>query len=204
VPHLSFWVLVIELDSVSIVMIKHHNQKQLEEKRACFSLQLSDKTEGSQQRGGCRGSGGTLLAGLLFMVLSTYFLLPSHQLLTKKMPHQLAYRQILWRHLLNLGYLFSDNYSLCQVDLPTHRETSKTVALLNIIFCSSTHLPADLMIPFFSLQLYSTPLYICTTCLITHSSIVTICFHFLATVNNVAMNMAEQGSLEQDVKSLGI
>jgi hypothetical protein len=42
---------------------------------------------------------------------------PPHQSLIKKIIYRLAYNPILWRHILNGGSLFSDDFSLCQVDI---------------------------------------------------------------------------------------
>ena len=60
-----------------------------------------------------------------------------YQSLIKEIPYRLAYSPILWRHFLNWGFLLSDDFSLCQLDI----KMSQHVSLI-VMFTAT--LPGDL------------------------------------------------------------
>lgn len=67
------------------------------------------------------------------------------------------------------------------------------------VFSSSSHLPSKFIISFFFTAEQYSVVYIC----ITYSLSICQLFHFLAIVNRTALNVAEQLSVEQKLKSFG-
>ena len=92
--------------------------------------EVKTATHTGQDPGGrsllCTGHGGVLLTGLFTMACLARFLIdgtthnglvPPLSITNKEMPYRLAHNPILRRYFFNWVSLFSDNFSLCQVDI---------------------------------------------------------------------------------------
>ena len=121
---------------ISIAVTKHHDQKASWGGKGLFVLlfhshssslkEVRTATQTGQEPGGrssCRDHGGCCLRACSTLFIEPRMVLPTmgralpHQSLIMKIPYRFACSPILWMHFLNWGSLFSDFYSLFQVDM---------------------------------------------------------------------------------------